>query len=223
MGTVKANNVAESRTPDYDSIYGGWNLYGNPFACDAYLVGDLGFYRMNATGNEIEVATGAIHPTEAFFCAAEAADQTFVITREAPDMSGRLLMSLNHGTSTGSVTVVDQAIIRFGEGRGLKKFFLNENGSHISITTSDADYALYNAEKSGEMLVSFKAEEDGNYMLSFNAEEVNFSYLHLIDTFTGEDVDLLALRQAQGPVNYSFEARTTDKADRFKLVFAVER
>ena len=38
--------------------------------------------------------------------------------------------------------------------------------------------------------------------------------LHLIDNLTGADIDLL-----QNP-SYSFEARTTDYASRFKLVFA---
>jgi hypothetical protein len=52
---------------------------------------------------------------------------------------------------------------------------------------------------------------------------VSFNYLHLIDTFTGEDVDLLVPEHVEGPVSYSFEARTTDKANRFKLVYAVER
>jgi len=36
---------------------------------------------------------------------------------------------------------------------------------------------------------------------------------------TGADVDLLALRQAQGPASYTFKARTTDYESRFKLVF----
>ena len=66
----------------------------------------------------------------------------------------------------------------------------------------------------GEMPVSFKAENNGTYNLSVNAEEVSFAYLHLIDNMTGNDVDLL-----QTP-SYSFEANTTDYANRFKLVFA---
>ena len=66
----------------------------------------------------------------------------------------------------------------------------------------------------GEMPVSFKAKEDGVYTLSFTNEEVSFSYLHLIDNLTGNDVDLL-----QTP-SYSFEARTSDYASRFELVFS---
>ena len=39
---------------------------------------------------------------------------------------------------------------------------------------------------------------------------------------TGADVDLLALRQAQGPASYTFEAKTTDYESRFKLVFSAK-
>lgn len=40
--------------------FAGWNLMGNPFACDAYLSSmssgfeSLNFYRMNETGNAVE-------------------------------------------------------------------------------------------------------------------------------------------------------------------------
>jgi hypothetical protein len=52
-------------------------------------------------------------------------------------------------------------------------------------------------------------------------------YLHLIDNMTGADIDLLALRhpstgsgsEAQGPASYTFNAKTTDYASRFRLVF----
>ena len=48
---------------------------------------------------------------------------------------------------------------------------------------------------------------------SLSSEEVEFSYLHLIDNMTGNDIDLLVTP------SYSFEAKTTDYASRFKLVF----
>ena len=60
-------------------------------------------------------------------------------------------------------------------------------------------------------------------------------YLHLIDNLTDADVDLLAIRQAQEssvpfskvgkgnstPATYTFTAKTTDYASRFRLVFSV--
>ena len=69
------------------------------------------------------------------------------------------------------------------------------------------------AEAMGEMPVNFKAEKNGSYTISFNNDNVEFSYLHLIDNLTGNDVDLL-----ENP-NYNFDARYTDYAQRFKLVY----
>jgi len=66
------------------------------------------------------------------------------------------------------------------------------------------------------MPINFKAEEDDTYTLSFTAEEVSLDYLHLIDNLTGANVDLL-----QTP-SYTFEARTTDYASRFRLVFSAD-
>ena len=65
-----------------------------------------------------------------------------------------------------------------------------------------------------EQPFSFKASKDGNYTINVDAEDMEFSYLHLIDNLTGNDVNLLI-----EPI-YSFEAKTTDYASRFKLVFA---
>ena len=76
------------------------------------------------------------------------------------------------------------------------------------------DYAVVNAETQGEMPLNFKAKEDGQYTLSLGSENVAFSYLHLIDNMTGEDVDLLALP------SYTFTAKTTDYASRFRIMFS---
>ena len=73
------------------------------------------------------------------------------------------------------------------------------------------DYAVVSAGNAGEIPVNFKAKENGQYTITVNPENVEMSYLHLIDNMTGADVDLL-----QTP-SYTFEARTTDSAERFKL------
>ncbi len=76
-------------TPSYDEVeHGGWNLYGNPFPCEAYITTDaegMTFYRL--VDNELVPVEGAIAPLEAFFVKATAAGQTFTISREAPDES----------------------------------------------------------------------------------------------------------------------------------------
>ena len=83
--TLRRSSLPVTLTPAYDEEHGGWNLYGNPFPCEAYLSTDdegMVFYRL--VGNEFVLITGAIAPLEGFFVVATAANQTFTISREAP-------------------------------------------------------------------------------------------------------------------------------------------
>ena len=116
--------------------------------------------------------------------------------------------------------------MRFDEGEGLEKFQLNPSHTKVYIPQNGKDYAVVYANNAGEMPVNFKAEKNGSYTLSFNTEEVSFNYLHLIDNMTGNDIDLLATpnviagEDPQSPaLSYTFYAKTTDYASRFKLVF----
>ena len=94
---------------------------------------------------------------------------------------------------------------------------------------------------STEMPLNFKAAKNGTYTLSFNLENLDLDYLHLIDNLTGADVDLLtpipetliarkqnphsakaeliAGEDPQSTHSYTFTAKTTDYASRFRLVF----
>ena len=82
--TLQRSSLPITKTPAYDEEFGGWNLYGNPFPCEAYLSSndDVTFYRL--VGNDFVPITGAIAPMEGFFVKATAAGQTFTISREAP-------------------------------------------------------------------------------------------------------------------------------------------
>ena len=213
-GTVRSSENRVS-APVYvsNNEFGAWNLIGNPFVCNAYLVDNAGvalpFYKMNNDGNGYDAVTGeAIAPVTGIFYEAPANGSVY-FTREAPAKSGSLNMVVSQGRG-----VVDNAIIRFGEGQQMSKFSFREGSTKVYMPQDGKDYAIVNANNEGEMPVSFKAENNGSYTLSFNAEEVSFNYLHLIDNMTGADVDLLSTP------SYSFEARTTDYANRFRLVFA---
>ena len=191
----------------------GWNLIGNPFVCDAYLINAdnqlLPYYRMNAVGDGLQaVATDAIAPLEGVFYQASESGIVY-FTRNAPAKSGgRLNLFVNQGGN-----VVDNVIIQFGKGNTLEKFSLSENGSKLFITMEGKDYAVVNSDSEGEMLVSFKAEKSGSYTLSFFVEEMSFSYLHLVDTQTGADIDLL--RQP----SYIFETLGQAQERHFKLFY----
>jgi hypothetical protein len=203
-----------SDDPSHPYEFPGWNLFGNPFLCDAYLSTEatgMAFYRMNLDGTGFETAVGAIHPMEGFFAKATTNGQTLLISREQPTNSkGKLNMSLlNHNKQ------VDNAILVFGEGHNLDKFSFRDNSSKVYLPIKGKNYAAVFTEEKGELPIGFKAEEDGFYTLSFTKENVGFSCLHLIDNLTGSDTDLILTP------SYSFEARTTDPESRFKLVFAI--
>ncbi len=190
----------------------GWNLVGNPWGVKAYP--DHEFYTMAEGGAGIDVTPNVagteVAPMTGIFVVAEADGE--YMTFAAMDSGNKAAnLALN---ITNSNNLVDRAIVRFGEGRQLPKFQLNRNHTKVFIPQEGKDYAVVNAEEMGEMPVSFKAEKNGTYTFNANAEEVNFSYLHLIDNMTGNDIDLLA-----NP-SYSFDAKNTDHANRFKLVFA---
>ena len=194
----------------------GWNLVGNPFGQTAYIQNSKPFYVMNTEGTEIESATSnAINVMEGVFVEAESDGEEMTFTTTQPNKNNeQIVLNVTHNNRGA---VIDRAIVRFNQENGLPKFQLNPNNTKVYIPQNDKDYAVVHAESQGELPVNFKASKNGTYTFSVTAEEVDVNYLHLIDNLTGADVDLKATP------SYSFEARTTDYASRFKLVFTVER
>ena len=189
--------------------WAGWNLVGNPYLETATIDHEL-FYVINEDGSEITPAEeNTIARMQGVFVMATAdkMDVNFT-TEESGSKTPKLSLNL-----VSNNNVIDRAIINFGEG-SLPKFQINRNSTKLYIPRNGEDYAVVNSEEMGEMPVSFKAQSNGTYSLNLSAKNVNFSYLHLIDNLTGANQDLLA-----NP-SYSFEARTSDYANRFRLVFA---
>ena len=114
-------------------------------------------------------------------------------------------------------SVINNALVCFGEGFNTEKFMLNPENTKIFIPQNGKEYgAVSTSSTSGEIPVSFKAAKNGSYTITVNTENVEAEYMHLIDNMTGMDIDLLATP------SYSFEAKTSDYASRFKLVFGVK-
>ena len=188
----------------------GWNLVGNPYTETAYI--DRDFYVMQSDGSEIITGEGnEIAAMQGFFVIAANDNEELEISTTAPNTTGEKVI-MNVTSNRGNV--IDRAIVRFGEGRQLPKFQLRENSTKISFAKDNSEYAVVRSEAEGEMPVSFKAEKNGTYTFSVNTENVEMEYLHLIDNMTGADIDLIA-----NP-SYSFEAKVTDYASRFRLVFS---
>ena len=212
---------------DYEegAEFAGWNLVGNPFGCAATI--DRDFYVMNAEGTELELSGRSyINPFEGVFV--EAAEQGESVSFEMEDDPAVIIDSQLGGSGFEwddptwnklNIRVSDNnghgdfARIRFGEGRTLSKFMLNENNTKLYFVQGDKEFAVVRSNAEGEMPVNFKAAADGTYTLTVSGN-IEMEYLYLIDNMTGTEVDLLA------SPSYSFEATTSDNAARFTLVFA---
>lgn len=219
----------------------GWNLVGNPFAFAADA--NKPYYVIN--GRKVEATeSSAIAPCTGIIVKAEGTgSETVAFTKNAPAQSnGGLHIALSlvvetgeiedprsqtpvnkgDGPSTGSGNLtLDNAIVSFNEGSTLGKFYFGTQNANIYIPQNGKDYAIAFSEGQGEMPLNFKATENGEYTISVNPEGVEMSYLHLIDNLTGADVDLLAAGPSTGSgASYTFTAKTTDYASRFRLVFA---
>ena len=218
-------------TPEPEFV--GWNLIRNPYTCNAYLASGRDFYRMNATGDAIVLATAdnggtAIKPCEGIFVvvAAENDPDPYLLPNGMPfPNAAKIRFTTTEPAPSGSkglldITVkqegrlADVARVRFDNGDRTGKLVLRDNATRLSIMQDGKECSVVHNEAQGEMPVNFKAKENGTYTLTVNPEGVEMGYLHLIDNMTGADVDLLATP------TYTFSAKTTDYASRFKLVFS---
>ena len=210
----------------------GWNLVGNPFPVNAYA--NKSYYTINEEGTAVEPnmvsSATAIPACTGVMVMAESEGETVVFSTEAPEAAtnqGCLQIALSQavelvetpiyrgdGPSTGLGTLHDKAIVSFNAGDRLEKYVFNKENAVISIPQGGKDFAIACTDKQGEMPLNFKATKNGEYTLTIHPEAVELDYLHLIDNLTGADVDLLV-----SPA-YTFTAKTTDYASRFRLVFS---
>lgn len=199
----------------------GWNLVGNPFPYRAYL--DRPFYKINTNGTDVEPVDNyndyvavAIEPCTGVMVCAATEDETITFSTTEP-AGNRNQGGLKIAVASASLrdnTVEDKAIVSFNEGAMLGKFVFKAGNAQLSIPQGGKDYAIASASKQGEMPINFVASQNGDFTLTVSPEGVEMGYLHLIDNLTGADVDLL-----ETPY-YTFSARYTDYASRFRLVFS---
>ena len=210
-GTPYSGSGEVTLTKTEGAEFSGWNLVGNPFSVEAYLDNNRSYYAMNYYGSALVPveACGPILPMQGVFVIAGEDGETLTFSTQEPAKSQHLTLNVTQGRD-----LVDRAIVRFSEGGALPKFQFREGSTKVYLPQGGKDYAVVNAETTGEMPVNFKAEHNGTYTLSVNVDNMEMEYLHLIDNLTGADVDLLT------QASYTFQAKTTDYTSRFKLVFS---
>ena len=228
-GTLQPSNdpVTINDLSHEASVLNGFNLVGNPFACNATITDGNGnpmsFYVIEGKHVVAYEGNEPIAPATGVMVQADAEHESVTFNKVTPEAqasqpnNGSLQIALAQA-NTRSNARIDNAIVSFNEGVQLEKFYFG-NGAKVYIPQGGKDYAIAFSEGQGEMPLNFKATENGEYTISVNPEGVEMNYLHLIDNMTGTDIDLLALRQAQGPASYTFTAKTTDYESRFRLVF----
>ena len=146
--------------------------------------------------------------------------ETATFSKTAPEAAGNqgvlqidVVQANQRGALKGSSTV-DKAIVSFNAKDALEKFVFGNGNAKIYIPQGGKDYAIACPGNEKEMPLNFKAEKNGQYTLLVNPESAEMGYLRLIDNLTGANIDLLATP------SYTFEAKTTDYASRFRLVFS---
>lgn len=202
----------------------GFNLVGNPFPCKAMLMdGNIAsdFYVMKEGGNQLELATeNVINPFEGIFVQATGENANATFSRYAASAKSQRMPASFDITINEERCEIDRARVRLGEGMGLGKFSLNEKSARIYIPMDKQDYASVYVSGRNVLPLNFKPAHNGTYTLNFDLANVDLAYLHLIDNLTGADVDLMGVAASTSSASYSFDAKATDYASRFKLVFA---
>lgn len=221
-GTLNPSNEAMSYNLSFARAtddFKGFNLVGNPFACNASVNGSNSnaFYKMNEDGTEVEaVINPVVAPCTGIFALATDESQTVTFTKNTtgePNVTRGLLTIAISKAEGRANKQVDRAIVSFDEISALPKFNINAGNSKLYIPQGNKNYAVVNAEAEGSLPLCFEANQRGNYTISVNTENLNVEYLHLIDNMTGADTDLLVEE------SYSFKSNRNDYASRFKLVF----
>ena len=215
-GEIKPYNTDNNTV----TVSAGWNLIGNLYTCN--VVPSLAYHILNngATTTSVNANAGLVTPGMGIAVYSEnGGTLSFNLPTESMSASsnGHLQITLNQQiTNRNGINTIatDNTIISFNENEGLPKFPLLEANSKLYIPKGKEEYAIVSSTAQGEMPINFRAAEDRTYTLTVNPEGVEMNYLHLIDNLTGNDVDLLASS------DYTFEAKTTDYASRFRLVFA---
>ena len=200
----------------------GFNLIGNPYAHNITSLTTVdveeGCYRMNDNLDDLMVsevsADEPLKPTEGIFVKATSTNASVTFnpnnTRTESEKTGNICIEVMENGK-----IADRLLVKRNEGNDFQKLSLRDNRTKVFATRDNEELAIVVCNDD-EQTVNFKTAKNGTYTISVTLQDIEADYLHLIDNLTGNDVDLIATP------TYTFEAKTTDYASRFRLVFSPE-
>ena len=207
-----------------DNVFKGFNIIGNPYSHNI-VKGEAGtgvaipntylenkYYVLNPTGCTWDLTNDgtAIKPLQGIVVQAKSGS-TLAISNEVPAAAkGGIEENDNIWFTVANNTYEDKACVEFRKGRGLNKIshpnedapmlYIRHNGESFASVDMNPEVKAFN--------LNFEAKTFGRYTLSYKMNG-DFSYLHLYDKVTGEDIDMLSDDE------YTFVGSASDAANRF--------
>ena len=211
QGTLAGSTISTQLVYDNTATFKGFNLIGNPYPCNTNV--NRSFYVMNEDGSDFILGSNPVAPCAAILVQAQGAGQSVTFSKSTSKGQPDITISVTKSNMSGDA-IIDRVRVSFNENDRLSKYTMNPKKDMLYIPQNGNDFAVAYADGESEMPINFKTTEDGTYTLHVEAKSLAPAYLHLIDDVNGTDIDLLATP------SYTFEAKTTDSASRFRLMFA---
>ena len=219
----------DDNTQDYNLR--GFNLIGNPFTFDIgwdaissdgiladgyYTLGTDGTWAAKTSNSEpIKVGMGIL--VQAKTSGTININDTPYSQTQQTEIDSKRGMSVNESLAitVSNEKYTDVAYINFGNDseNGLRKIaHMNEDIQMVYVPVKGVNYAIANVdENASEVPVSFETYVMGKYTISVKANNIH-DEVYLLDKVTGEKIDILNQ-------DYTFVATSSDKAERFSLLF----
>ena len=223
-GQAKASNAAFSVPVSYTAFaypLDGLNLLGNPFTNNINInslqvdgITLTAYYKLqydDAWMVYTDADNEPIRPAEGFLIRCVAGGNVvFNAATKNATTNGYVRLVLYEADK-----MLDRTYLKTTKGEGLGKMEVVRPPVSLFFRQDDGDYAIA-ASKNGkaEYQLGFQTVKDGTFTIVTDLLDAECGYLHLIDQLTGEDIDLLSTS------SYTFEAKTTNGVNRFKLVFS---
>lgn len=217
-GEVSSASITKALTyTETNGTLAGWNLVGNPYThnitwanLEPTNVVTTGYYTLGYDGqwSAEPSTTTVIKPMQGFLVKANALDANIVFNNTASSKSRANDDYIKFIVANSQYE--DAAYAMFSENVGLDKInHRNADIPMVYIPQNDKNYAIATMDDNTQAFnLNFKAMTTGQYTLSFKAQG-SYSYLHVIDRITGEDIDMLLDGE------YTFIGSPRDNENRF--------